>query len=176
MSAALKSYVPRPTPARVRAAGQSSPISSQPGRLLSPRSSARSAPTGQLRPLPLPTQASPLLLTLTRLQLVSSVLATALVGLCLVSYGASVYVDRQLSQATKRLSQLQRSEQQLITANALLTSHMAHQAELPTTGLQPPKPDSVIFLKPAPLRSPQAPTPAAEPGVRWPKLNPPLGY
>ncbi|HIK44345.1 MAG TPA: hypothetical protein IGR64_05580 [Leptolyngbyaceae cyanobacterium M65_K2018_010] len=174
MVAALKSYVPRPRPDRLNsAASPRRPLRAP----LSPRSVAaqQQASMGQLRPLPATTPASPLLGTLTRLQVVASVVTTVLVGLSLVSYGASVFVDRQLHGATRQLSQLQRSEQQLTTANALLTSHIAKQAEQPDTGLQPPKPDSVIFLKPAPARLPTTPT-AVVPSLNWFNPGGPLGY
>jgi hypothetical protein len=101
-------------------------------------------------------------------------LAASLVSLTLVGYGTSVYVDRQLDQATRRLSQLQRSEQQITTANAILTRHMAQQVEQPDTGLQPPKPDQVIFLQPAPQRPATA---VEEPPADLPmEAHRPLGY
>jgi len=71
------------------------------------------------------------------------------VVLTLVSYGTSVYVSRQLSQATQKLSRLQRSEQQLTTANEVLKNYLAQQVQADETGLQPPQPGNVIFLKPA---------------------------
>jgi hypothetical protein len=110
---------------------------------------------------------------LAQVHLVSSVLAASLVSLTLVGYGTSVYVDRQLNQATDRLSDLQRSEQQLTTANATLTRHMAQQAEDPATGLQPPKPDQVIFLQPAPQRPAQV---VEEPTTTPTQATRPLGY
>lgn len=163
MSAALKSYVPQPQP--TRPAAMADP---QPRR-------RRRATVAAVEPLPVSTAPSPLLVNLKRLQLVTSVLTASLVGLSLVGYGTSVYVDRQLRQSTQRLSQLQRSEQQLTTANAILTSHLAQQAESPETGLQPPKPDSVIFLRPAPQRSAPEPSPGPLPR-NWFDLNRPLGY
>lgn len=164
MSAALKSYVPRPLPTPATPAATSRR-----------RARAKVAKVASVAPLPISTAPSPLLVNLKRLQLVTSVMAASLVGLSLVGYGTSVYVDRQLRQSVQRLSQLQRSEQQLTTANAILTSHLAQQAENPETGLQPPKPDSVIFLRPAPQRTVAEPTPA--PVYRhWFDLNRPLGY
>ncbi|NJL49101.1 MAG: hypothetical protein HC929_18600 [Leptolyngbyaceae cyanobacterium SM2_5_2] len=163
MSAALKSYVPRPLPAQHLGAGQ---------RTQNPAFSRPSRPQAEpARPSSLPVSAAPsrLMVVLGQVHLVSSVLATALVGLTLVGYGASVYVDRQLNQATQRLSELQRNEQQLATATAVLTSHMAQQAEDSASGLQAPKPDQVIFLKPAPARPGAAPS-AVVPPWRW------LGY
>lgn len=171
MSAALKSYVPQPVPTSVTQA--------QPRRF----AAQPTATVGVLRPLKagsvqsLPvvaTAPSPLRRTLAQIHLVSSVLAASLVSLTLVGYGTSVYVDRQLDQATRRLSQLQRSEQQLTTSSAILTRHMAQQAEDPATGLQPPKPDQVIFLQPAPQRPAQ--TPADSSADSNFRADRPLGY
>ncbi|MGF1569921.1 MAG: hypothetical protein ACFCVD_17945 [Nodosilinea sp.] len=175
MSAALKSYVPRPLRPQSTAA-EAEPLPFQPQSLTpAPDQGAGVERLGQLRSLPTPTP-SRTLATLTNFHLVSSVLATALVGLALASYGASVYVDRQLSQATQRLNQLQRSEQQLTTVNEVLKSHMAEQAEAPDTALQPPTPGNVIFLQPAPGQ-PMAPA-VRSPSRRfpWPGVDAPLGY
>ena len=143
MSAALKSYRPRPV----------NPPSNR-SRTTSKATVGvlRPLKAGVVRSLPVTTAPTPLRRTLGQLYLASSVLATCLVGLALVGYGTSVYVDQQLNQATQRLSQLQRSEQQITTANASLTRHMAHQVEQPEMGLQPPKPNQVIFLELAPQR------------------------
>lgn len=170
MSAALKSYVPRPVPTSV---------AHPPHRQSA--ASASSTSVGVLRPLkpgavqslPGVTTPSPLRRTLGQIHLLSSVLAASLVSLTLVGYGTSVYLDRQLDQATKHLGQIQRGEQQLTTANAILTRHMAQQAELSTTGLQPPKPDQVIFLNPAPQRPATAAEIQASP---TPQAERPLGY
>ncbi len=155
MSAALKSYVPRPLPPGRGDSVQDNPV--QDNRVtLRASSSVRGRSKGSARfsqPIPLqPVAPSPALNLLNRLQLVSSVLTASLVTLSLVSYGASVYLDQQLNQATKQLGRLQRNEQQIATFSAVLKSHMADQATHPSTDLQPPKPDQVIFLKPAPLR------------------------
>ena len=168
MSAALKSYVPRPLPSSATHPAQQRPTASATVGVLRPLKA------GSVKTLPVTTAPSPLRRTLAQIYLVSSVLAASLVSLTLVGYGTSVYVDRQLAQATNRLSQLQRSEQQLTTANAILTRHMAQQAEDPAAGLQPPKPDQVIFLQPAPQR----PAPAVESASETPNLQAdrPLGY
>jgi hypothetical protein len=113
---------------------------------------------------------------LQRLQWVSSLLATTVLALSLLSYGVSVYVDQQVGRATRRLSELQHNQQQMAAFNAVLKSQMAAQAQLPTSGLQPPKPEAVIFLAPAPPRQ----LPAVE--TKGPKSlplgqgRPPLGY
>ncbi len=111
-----------------------------------------------------------------RLQWVSSLLATTILALSLLSYGASVYVDQQVGRATRRLSQLQHNQQQIATFNAVLKTQMAAQAQLPSSGLQPPTPEAVVFLAPATPR----PVPAeVTPGSKFLPLGenrPPLGY
>ncbi|NJL44593.1 MAG: hypothetical protein HC922_00235 [Leptolyngbyaceae cyanobacterium SM2_3_12] len=174
MSAALKSYVPRPTRSRSRAAvpvTKSTALNSAVAPALDPPSGQQPA-----RPVPLVRPSSPVFQALTSLHLVSSVLATALVGLALVSYGVSVYIDRELNQATQQLNQLQRNEQQLTTVNEVLKNHMAQQAEEPNAGLEPPQPGSVIFLRPAPQRPVKN---LAQPMPRrfaLPQVESPLGY
>jgi len=170
MSAALKSYVPQPVPTSVTQA--------QPRRFAARPTATvgvlRPLKAGAVKSLPVAPASSPLRRTLAQIHLVSSVLAASLVSLTLVGYGTSVYVDRQLDQATRRLSQLQRSEQQLTTSSAILTRHMAQQAEDPATGLQPPKPDQVIFLQPAPQRPAQTPADSSA-GASF-RADRPLGY
>jgi hypothetical protein len=167
MSAALKSYVPRPVPSRLRAATSSA----QPTRPAAP-------------PVVLPTSTTvgkpnQALQVLTQLQTVSSVLAGALVALTLVSYGTSVYISRQLSQANQQLSRLQRHEQQLTTANEVLKNHLAEQAIKSEVGFQPPQPNSVIFLRPthraAPANRPNPEHPTVG-RFRIPPVDVPLGY
>ena len=154
MSAALKSYVPRPTPAGLNPPAK---INHQLSHTRT-RDSAAVAPdvdrdTGRVsQPVSLAPGVSPLVLKIaSRLRLVSSVLAASLVGLALVSYGATVYVERQLSQANQRLNALQRSEQQLTAANEFAQlSYMASQAESPDVDLMPPNtPACHLFLRPA---------------------------
>lgn len=179
MSAALKSYVPRPVPSRRRP-------TITPATL---RSSAATLPaasqTQVSQPLVLPTAtrreaASPVLRLLSQLQLVSSALAVSLVTLTLLSYGTSVYVSRQLSQTSQQLNRLQRSEQQLTTANEVLKNHLAQQVQGSAVGFQPPQPGSVIFLKPSPQTAAVALPNQVSNGVMGrlalPQVNVPLGY
>lgn len=128
------------------------------------------------QPVPLVPASQPASQALSNLHLVSSVLAVALVGLSLVSYGVSVYIDRELSQATRRLNQLKHNEQQLTTVNEVLKNHLAEEAEAPTTGLQPPQPGSVIFLRPAQQRPVVAPEPPIQRWFNLPQVESPLGY
>ena len=177
MSAALKSYVPRPLPSRrqtattratLRPTSAALPVESRP----------RVSP-----PVALPTATgleSPAVRVLAQLHLVSSALAVALVALTLLSYGASVYVSRQLSQASQQLNRLQRSEQQLTTANEVLKNHLAQQVEVEAMGFQPPQPGSVIFLKPSAQTAAVAlPSPVSNTVMgrfALPKVDVPLGY
>ncbi len=177
MSAALKSYVPRPTPTRLKRAAKSlsSEVrSTQDAVAFLPPVEEQAKQISQ--PVPLSPTTHRYLQTLSKLQVVSSVLASALVGLALLSYGVSVYVDRQLNQANRELSQLQRSEQQLTTANEVLKRHVAQQAESPTIDLEPPSPQHVIFLRPAHQRS----QPSSPSSGQLPKLPTghfrPIGY
>jgi hypothetical protein len=178
MSAALKSYVPRPTPAGLN------PSQNQPStKPYSNQGSAAVTPdverdTGRVsQPVSLaPGVSPPVLKIASRLQLVSSVLAASLVGLALVSYGATVYIERQLSQANQRLNALQRSEQQLTAANELLKSHMASQAKSPGVDLMPPKPQHVIFLRPAHQRSQPAAPGSNQSGSSLSRGARPMGY
>jgi hypothetical protein len=179
MSAALKSYVPRPVPTQRRSSqaqmtqphsGSAAPAVRQPQ--VSPPTSL---PTALSR-----SDASPMLQSLAKLQLVSSTLAIALVLLALLSYGVSVYVSRQLSHTNQQLSRLQRSGQQLTTANEVLKHHLAQQAQIGELGFQPPQPDRVIFLKPAQQAAVVAqPSPAPKAVFGWltvPQIDVPLGY
>ncbi|MBE9110072.1 hypothetical protein IQ273_11695 [Nodosilinea sp. LEGE 07298] len=176
MSAALKSYVPRPVPSRTREATA----------LTSARQSSAALPVETRprvsAPAVLPTapgleSSSPMVRRLSQLHLVSSALAVSLVTLTLLSYGTSVYINRQLNQVSQRLNRLQRSEQQLTTANEVLKNHLAHQVETPEMGFQPPQPGNVIFLKPTPQAAASAQVPASVINrFALPKVDVPLGY
>jgi hypothetical protein len=174
MSAALKPYIPPPPKRRRRVAAMAS---SQPAYHRATPSSKTQLTPSPLRELPVQTQPSPQVRLLSHVRLVSSALAAALVSLSLASYGASVYVDRQINQATRRFNQLQRSEQQLTTVNAVLKNYMAQQAEESSTGLQPPKPDNVIFLRPTEPTAPVSqPSSAESHPLPLPSHQTPLGY
>lgn len=184
MSAALKSYVPRPVPARRQ------PTAARPQSSLRHSSAAlavEAQPSAPVRsqPVVLPTAPglnapSSTVRLLSQLYTVSSVLAAALLALTLISYGTSVYISRQLSQANQKLNRLQRSEQQLTTANEVLKNHLAQQVEVSEMGFQPPQPGGVIFLKPAQQTAAVAlPTPVPGSSMErfaLPKVDVPLGY
>ncbi len=174
MSAALKSYVPRPVPQGSGAADGSARERRRSQRLSASRV-VPTAPSTNVRQVPLRSP-SPLVKLLSQVQVVSAVMAGALVSLALVGYGTSVYVDRQLTQSTRRLHPLQRQSEQLTTAQEVLKNHLAQQVEAGANGLQRPRPDHVIFLQPSPQRG-QPPLPTATPErFIWPQVDAPLGY
>ncbi len=184
MSAALKSYRPRPVPPRRQTATVGAQTLRRGGSAL-PAESLPQTPALS-PPLVLPTPglgASPIVRVLSQLHLVSSTLAVAMVGLTLVSYGTSVYIGRQLNQANQKLNHLQRSEQQLTTANEMLKNHIAQQVgtELEEgkngeTGFHPPQPSSVIFLKPAQRAATVALPNQVVNRFALPQVEVPLGY
>lgn len=143
----------------------------------SPQPQRRSTSPRATRPIPLQPRLDPLALArLQGLQRVSSVLATTTLALSLLSYGASVYIDQRVEQAAQRLSELQHSQQQMATFNAVLKSQMAAQAQLPTSGLQPPKPEAVVFLAPATPRPVTTAVTQASKFLPLGQSRPPLGY
>ncbi|MHC5598723.1 MAG: hypothetical protein ACYTXC_22755 [Nostoc sp.] len=79
----------------------------------------------------------------------STVLAFLLVASTLAVYGWTVYSQQLWSQSYRRLQNLQRHEQLLMTTNATLKNKMAEEAEQPTAGLVSPTPQGMIFLPPA---------------------------
>ncbi|MFZ4674088.1 MAG: hypothetical protein ACOYM4_00040 [Nodosilinea sp.] len=186
MSAALKSYRPRPVPPRRQTATVGAQTLRRGGSAL-PAESLPQTPALS-PPLVLPTPglgASPIVRVLSQLHLVSSTLAVAMVGLTLVSYGTSVYIGRQLNQANQKLNHLQRSEQQLTTANEMLKNHIAQQVGTETeleegkngeTGFHPPQPSSVIFLKPAQRAATVALPNQVVNRFALPQVEVPLGY
>jgi anaerobic C4-dicarboxylate transporter len=130
-------------------------------------------------PVVLPTAVpGPAVQILSKLHLVSSVLAAAVVALTLVSYGTSVYLNRQLSQANQQLNRLQRSEQQIAAANEVLKNHLAKQVEDSSFRFQSPQPGNVIFLQPTDrtVAQPSQPSKALPGQLRLPKVDVPLGY
>lgn len=189
MSAALKSYVPRPLPSQRRPATTRATLRSNAVALPVDEQPKISPPLKVSPPVALPTPSqlgapSPAVRALSHLNLVASALSLSLVTLTLISYGTSVYLNRQLSQANQHLNRLQRSEQQLTTANEVLKNHLAQQAGLASLGFQPPQPGSVIFLKPAPQTDPGAADHPEETSLpkgmaerfTLPRVDVPLGY
>lgn len=186
MSAALKSYRPRPVPPRRQTATAGAQTSLRRGGSALPAESLPQTPDPS-PPVVLPTApglgTSPVVRLLSQLNLVSSTLAVAMVGLTLVSYGTSVYINRQLNQTNQKLSRLQRSEQQLTTANEVLKNHIAQQVgtqledgKNDETGLHPPQPSSVIFLKPTQRAAPAALPNQVVNRFSLPQVEVPLGY
>lgn len=179
MSAALKSYVPRPVSSRRRAAAATQASLHPSAAALPAEVRPRVSPPVALPTAPGLDSLSPAVRRLAQVHLVSSVLAGSLVALTLVSYGTSVYVNRQLTQASQQLNRLQRNQQQLTTANEVLKNHLAQQVEGSEMGFQPPQPGSVIFLKPAQQAAVAMPTPVPSSlmgRLALPKVDVPLGY
>ncbi|MBE9137126.1 hypothetical protein IQ254_07900 [Nodosilinea sp. LEGE 07088] len=175
MSAALKSYVPRPVPSRRRSAAAHAAVALSDGSTAIAVESSPKVAAPVILPTAVP---GPAVQVLSKLHLVSSVLAAAVVALTLISYGTSVYLNRQLSQANQQLNRLQRSEQQIAAANEVLKNHLAKQAEDSNFRFQPPQPGNVIFLQPTDRTAAQpSQTPKASPGhLRLPKVDVPMGY
>ena len=130
----------------------------------------RPKPNGQTVPVLPSSQSAPFwLLRLCALQRRFSVVTFLLVTAMLTVYGWTVYSQHMWNQAYSKLVILQRNERQLTTTNEVLKNQMALQAEQSATGLVPPNPAQVIFLKPEPQRSnhptdlvPHATKPAAQ--------------
>lgn len=176
MSAALKSYVPHPVPSQQRTVA----VLSHSAAPLPAKTRPGASPPVVLPTAPGVDSPSPTVKRLSQLHLVSSALAVSLLALTLVSYSASVYVNRQLNQTNQQLNRLQRSEQQLTTANEVLKNHLAQQVERGEMGFRSPQPDNVIFLKPTPQATAGAlshPVPqSAIQRLALPKMDVPLGY
>jgi hypothetical protein len=100
-----------------------------------------------------------------------------LVTVMLIVYGWTAYTQYKWSQQYRKLVSLKRDERQLTTTSEMLKNQMALQAEKQSTGLVPPNPATVIFLKPAPQRPAATELPATKPTAQTKKSNPiPLGY
>lgn len=103
----------------------------------------------------------------------ASLIATfTLAGAVLLVYGWTVYAQQLWGKEYQKLEHLRRSERQMTTSGEILKNKIADQAGRAGTTLTPQKPDSLIFLKPAPARNP---TPAERSS---PQASPiaPLGY
>ncbi len=111
---------------------------------------------------------------LTAMKTLSSGLALGTVGTTLVMYGMTVQADLRLNATTATLQQLQRQEQQLTSAKAVLQHHLTQDAVDGQTEV-PSK--NVIFLDPeiAPTPSPQGGT-AIETTPKISSFSVPLGY
>lgn len=131
-------------------------------------------PAGQSTVRKLPSLDAPpkWLRSLVKLQQASLITTFTVSGLVLVTYSWTVYSQQLWGKEYQKLEELRRNERQLGANSALLQNHIANQANSPGATLVPRTPDSMIFLKPAPLRSSpptDAPAPQASPVA-------PLGY
>lgn len=110
-------------------------------------------------------------------QRASSVLTLLLVVACLSVYGWTVYCQQTFSLQSSKLERLRRQEGQLAVANETLKNQLAKQAEHPGSGLVPPTPDRMIFLKSAPPRASAAPPQKPASSLDSQKgASQPLGY
>lgn len=76
----------------------------------------------------------------------SSLLAFCLATAVLITYGSTVYIQQEWSDAYRKLENLQREKRELIAASELMKNQLAQQASLPNAGLMPPSPANTIFL------------------------------
>ncbi|NJK37482.1 MAG: hypothetical protein HC835_04530 [Oscillatoriales cyanobacterium RM2_1_1] len=90
--------------------------------------------------------------SLTWCQHISSGVAGLVVGVTLVAYGMTVYMESLWSQEYQTLEALRTEEQQLRAAGEVLKHKIAQETEQDDTGLVPREPANMIFLHPAPLR------------------------
>jgi hypothetical protein len=139
-----------------------------------PRTSGRVAPQSvqtAVRRLPSPDAPPKWLRSLIKLQQASLIATFTLSGLTLVIYAWTVYSQQLWGKEFDHLAKLRRDERQLGANSAMLQNQIANQATRPGTTLVPRTPDSMIFLKPAPVRNapPVAPAPQSLPVA-------PLGY
>lgn len=106
------------------------------------------------------------------MQRISVAFTFVLAGSALTVYGWTVYAQQLWSKEYQKLDQLRREERQLTTSKEVLNDKIAKQADRPGTTLAPQRPDSMIFLPPAPAR------PEAEATAATPQASPttPLGY
>jgi hypothetical protein len=83
----------------------------------------------------------------------ASVFATfVLAGSVLAVYGWTVYSQQLWGKEYSKLEQLRRDERQVTTNGEVLKNTIANQSAQPNSGLVPSKPESMIFLKTAPMR------------------------
>lgn len=102
----------------------------------------------------------------------ASILVTfVLAGGVLAVYGWTVYTQQLWGKEYSRLEQLRRNERQITANGEVLKNQIATQSNRPDASLVPQNPDSLIFIKSAPLR-PEKPVAAS------PQSSPvaPLGY
>lgn len=83
----------------------------------------------------------------------ASVVATfVLAGSVLAVYGWTVYSQQLWGKEYSKLEQLRRNERQYTANGEVLKNQIANQSDHPGAGLVPSKPESLIFLKTAPIR------------------------
>ncbi|MGJ3245662.1 MAG: hypothetical protein ACFE0I_06240 [Elainellaceae cyanobacterium] len=90
-------------------------------------------------------------------------------------YGWTVFSQQLWSHQYQKLQTLQRNERDLTTANEMLKSESARQAEGSESGLRLPGPDTNMFVRPAPTR-PQNPIADPDPSLSPITVDRPVGY
>jgi hypothetical protein len=107
--------------------------------------------------------------SLTVAQNLCSISTAVLVTTSLALYGMTVYNESIWSKEYQTLERLRRQDQQFRAANEVLKNQIAKDAENPKASSTVKKPmDTMIFLKPAPLRPevPSEPAPYLDLGAR----------
>ncbi len=109
-------------------------------------------------------------------QKASSILTVVLVGACLSVYGFTVYSQEKWQEESSKLNSLRRDERQLIAANETLKNQIAKLADRPESGLVQPNPSQMLFLQPAPKRTPPASASHSRPALPQDPDPSPIGY
>lgn len=125
----------------------------------STRVATNSAASGVVQPMPKSVPWPLWLRLMGVLQQMTSIASFSLVVSALVVYGWTVYSQRLWDREYRRLEGIQQQERQITTANEMLKSQLAQEAEDPSTGLVKPSMDQAIFLQPAPQRPQRSPAP-----------------
>ncbi len=135
---------------------------------------ARSRANSGLKPLPNQLPVPQWLQVLKQVERVSLMLAGALAGGAIVTYGWAMYSQQQWGTEYRRLDQLRRNERQLTTNGELMKNNIARSSDPKHYGLVPRSAEHIVVIPPASLR---APLPMRAPGPD-PQAKPitPVGY
>jgi hypothetical protein len=135
---------------------------------------ARSRSNSSLQPLPNQRPVPQWLNVLKQAERGSLILAAALAGGAIVTYGWAMYSQQQWGTEYRRLDQLRRNERQLTTNGELMKNNIARSSDPKHYGLVPRSADHIVVIPPSNLR---APLPMRAPGPD-PQAKPitPVGY
>jgi hypothetical protein len=111
-------------------------------------------PATNIRQLPSQAPIPQWLRMLMRVQRGSTVITLILGAAALVVYSSAIFVQQQWSKDYQKLKSMQRSERQMIAAGEFLKNQIIQQAEQPGSGLVPKSSAHMLYLEPAPERSP----------------------